>query len=139
MMLDIDHFKRVNDTHCHPSGDDVIREVARRLTEQCRDNDTLGRYGGEEFVVILPDADLPDGYRIAERLRERIASEPVLTRTGPIPVTASIGLVEAAATEDLAAVLARADEALYRAKRDGRNRTCGYTDNASTGALHPVQ
>jgi diguanylate cyclase (GGDEF)-like protein len=139
MMLDIDHFKRVNDNHGHPSGDDVIREVARRLMEQCRDTDIAGRYGGEEFVLVLPDADLPGGYRVAERLRERIAGEPLPTRTGPLPVTISIGLAEATATDDLAEVLARADEALYRAKRDGRNRTCGYLEDTSLEVPRPVR
>jgi diguanylate cyclase (GGDEF)-like protein len=125
MMLDVDHFKRVNDTHGHPSGDDVIREVARRLTERLRDTDILGRYGGEEFAVIAPDTDLADGRLLAERLREHVACEPIPTRTGPLHVTASIGLSQTStAAESLTAALARADRALYHAKQTGRNRTC---------------
>ena len=95
MMLDVDHFKRVNDTHGHASGDDVIREVARRLGEAMRESDVLGRYGGEEFAIVVPDTDLATGRRLAERLRERIAAEPVRTRTGPLRVTVSIGVTAA--------------------------------------------
>ena len=124
LMLDIDHFKRVNDTHGHPTGDDVICEVARRLTGQMRGTDVLGRYGGEEFAIIVPDADLAVGRILAERMRRCIADEPVATRTGPLPVTASIGLAQADLGDDVAAVLARADGALYRAKQAGRNRVC---------------
>ena len=124
MMLDVDHFKRVNDTHGHASGDDVIREVARRLGEAMRESDVLGRYGGEEFAIVVPDTDLATGRRLAERLRERVAAEPVRTRTGPLRVTVSIGVTATLATEDVATVLARADAALYEAKQSGRDRTC---------------
>ena len=89
-----------------------------------RGTDVLGRYGGEEFAIIVPNADLEVGRALAERLRRRIADEPVATRTGPLPVTVSIGLALADADDDVAAVLARADGALYRAKQTGRNRVC---------------
>jgi diguanylate cyclase (GGDEF)-like protein len=135
-MLDVDHFKRVNDTHGHPSGDDVIREVARRVTTQMRGTDVLGRYGGEEFAMLVCDADLTNGRAFAERVRRSIADEPIATRTGALAVTVSIGLAQATGPDDdVAAILARADEALYRAKQDGRNRTCAASEPAERSPL----
>jgi diguanylate cyclase (GGDEF)-like protein len=129
MMVDVDHFKRINDTHGHPSGDDVIREVARRLATQMRGSDVVGRYGGEEFAVVAADADAAAGYLLAERLRTAVSAHLVATRTGPVPVTVSIGFSQALnADESVETVLARADEALYRAKQAGRDRSCGDTD-----------
>jgi eukaryotic-like serine/threonine-protein kinase len=128
MMLDIDHFKRVNDTLGHPTGDDVIRVVANRLADGVRRTDVLGRYGGEEFSVLLPDADITAGHELAERLRRAIGEKPVATRSGPLGVTVSIGLsLWTPDDPDVATVLARADRALYEAKRDGRNRTAVST------------
>ncbi|HEX2804774.1 MAG TPA: diguanylate cyclase [Kineosporiaceae bacterium] len=121
LMVDIDHFKAVNDTYGHPTGDDVIRTVAQRLAAVIRQTDLVGRYGGEEFAVILPDADL--GSDLPERLRACIADVPVQTRSGPLPVSVSIGLAHLRPDDaDVATVLARADQALYRAKQEGRNR-----------------
>ena len=121
-MLDIDKFKLINDTYGHGTGDDVIREVAHRVSNAIRTCDVLGRYGGEEFAVILAGLD-PDGPHLAERMREAVAAAPVPTREGPIPVTISVGITHLQpgddAVEDL---LARADHALYRAKQGGRNR-----------------
>ncbi|GAB6903168.1 diguanylate cyclase [Kineosporia succinea] len=121
MMLDIDHFKRVNDTHGHPTGDDVIAEVARRLAAEVRSTDVLGRYGGEEFAV-LQQGDDPE-LELAERLRACVAETPVPTRTGPLDITISVGVARLErGDEDVAALLARADQGLYQAKQDGRNR-----------------
>nr|WP_269811313.1 diguanylate cyclase [Kineosporia rhizophila] len=127
MMIDIDHFKRVNDTHGHPTGDDVIREVAARLAAQVRSSDAIGRYGGEEFAV-LQQSDDPD-LEMAERLRAAVAGTPVPTRTGPLAVTISIGVARLRpGDQDVAALLARADAGLYRAKQAGRNRVAETTD-----------
>ncbi|OJF09507.1 hypothetical protein BG844_37250 [Couchioplanes caeruleus subsp. caeruleus] len=122
VMIDIDHFKRVNDTHGHLVGDDVIRGVAHRLGRTIRDTDILGRYGGEEFALIMPDAH-PASTALAERLRAAIADAPVDTRIGPLSVTISVGTARLHADDpDINAVLSRADAALYRAKSAGRNR-----------------
>jgi diguanylate cyclase (GGDEF)-like protein len=135
MMLDIDHFKNVNDTHGHPTGDDVIRTVASRLTQLMRASDVHGRYGGEEFAVLISDADLPAGLAVADRIRTSIAVEPVQTRSGPLTVTISVG-VAAAEPDDrtVDVLLARADHALYRAKQEGRN--CVRSSPHHTGTDH---
>ncbi|MBG0829471.1 diguanylate cyclase [Planomonospora sp. ID67723] len=122
IMLDIDHFKQVNDTYGHGAGDDVIREVARRLGASVRDSDVLGRYGGEEFAAILPEHQGEEPL-VAERMRAAIASKPIPTRAGPVKVTISVGVAELGPADDrLDTLLARADHALYRAKESGRNR-----------------
>ncbi|MFG1992891.1 diguanylate cyclase [Actinoplanes sp. NPDC048988] len=119
-MIDIDKFKNVNDTYGHGVGDEVIRTVAARVRESIRVSDVLGRYGGEEFAVVLPDhADAPG---LAERMRRAVADTPVPTSAGALPVTISVGLTQLAAGESLDQLLARADHALYRAKDTGRNR-----------------
>ena len=124
VMLDIDKFKSINDTYGHGVGDEVIREVAARVRASIRQSDVLGRYGGEEFAVVLPDHEgaAPE---LAERMRSAVADTPVPTPAGPVPVTISVGLARldpAASDDTLDQVLARADHALYRAKEAGRNR-----------------
>ena len=123
LMLDLDHFKEINDTHGHAAGDKVLHSVALRMCTALRNGDTVGRIGGEEFAALLPDASLDEARQIAERLRAAIAAEPIEAGDGPIPVSASIGLASPYPGEtDVATVLARADKALYAAKRAGRNR-----------------
>jgi diguanylate cyclase (GGDEF)-like protein len=123
VMVDIDHFKRINDVHGHPTGDDVISEVAQRLGLQMRTSDLLGRYGGEEFALLLPDAASDEDVAILpERLRSCIGDLPLPTRSGPVSATISIGVARLLPSDaNIGALLARADEALYRAKADGRN------------------
>ncbi len=123
LMLDIDHFKRVNDTYGHAVGDEVLHAVAQYCQQNIREIDILGRYGGEEFAVILPETELPVAYQVAERLRESIALYRIPVTGGVLSVTASLGLSQATeATETLAEVIGRADAALYAAKQAGRNQ-----------------
>jgi two-component system cell cycle response regulator len=124
LVLDIDYFKSVNDSFGHDAGDDVLREFAVRIKKSIRGIDLACRYGGEEFVVLMPETDLAVATMVAERLRRRIASEPFSINKGAraVEVTISIGIAGLGRDDDAAAVLKRADQALYRAKRDGRNR-----------------
>ena len=127
LMVDIDHFKRVNDSFGHPAGDQVIRAVAHCLSACVRPMDTVSRFGGEEFAIILPSCQSVFGAQVAERIREKIAATPVVLDTGEIlHFTVSIG--GAYAPQWLrftaAAWIERADEQLYRAKSEGRNRVC---------------
>jgi two-component system cell cycle response regulator len=127
MLFDIDHFKHVNDRYGHPAGDEVLRELAGRAIRQVRSVDLVGRLGGEEFVVVMPETSLSGAVVVAERLRTAVADEPfVLQEDGTkLPVTVSIGIaVTGSDDEDTQeSLLKRADDALYAAKRDGRNRT----------------
>ncbi len=130
LMLDIDHFKRVNDTWGHAAGDTVLREIAHRIEAEVRTSDVAARYGGEEFVVLLPNTDTQSGVRLAERIRKAISASPVDLPNGEeVTITASIGIAGVAPerhVEDLKtlgdSLIARADVALYRAKSDGRDR-----------------
>jgi two-component system cell cycle response regulator len=124
LVLDIDHFKLINDSHGHAAGDEVLREFSRRVRKAVRGIDLACRLGGEEFVVAMPDTDAALAVLVGERLRQKIAGEPFsLPEGGALPVTVSIGISSLVAAEDTPqALLARADSALYRAKRDGRNR-----------------
>jgi two-component system cell cycle response regulator len=125
LVLDIDYFKAINDTHGHDAGDDVLRDFALRIKRSIRGIDLACRYGGEEFVIIMPETDMAVAAMVAERLRRRIAADPFAIAQGSrhIPVTISIGIAGLRGKDDSAAsLLKRADEALYRAKRDGRNR-----------------
>jgi diguanylate cyclase (GGDEF)-like protein len=122
IMLDVDHFKRINDTYGHPVGDDVIQVVAARLREAARDSDLVGRYGGEEFALVTPETGA-SALRLAERLHRVVSDQPVITRAGPVSVTISVGLAYAdSGAEELGLLLARADAAMYEAKQAGRNR-----------------
>src|SRR3990172_2619826 len=123
MMLDIDHFKRVNDTYSHALGDQVIQAVAALCRENLRDIDLMGRYGGDEFVALVPEVNLDDARKAAERLRKIIADAPIDTERGPLNITISIGVVALAPDYlDFASLLNQADAALYTAKNAGRNR-----------------
>lgn len=123
LMLDLDHFKRVNDTWGHAVGDDVLRYVAGLIRQGLRRKDVPGRLGGEEFAVLLPGTTLENARQLAERLRERFEGSPADTPVGAVPVTVSIGIAPLDG-QDADRVLERADEALYAAKSAGRNRVC---------------
>ncbi len=122
MMVDLDHFKRVNDRHGHAVGDVVLKEAARRMGEALRRGDELARYGGEEFVVLLPNCNGPGARLVAERVRQRVARGGVDIGGCALPVTASIGVACLRGDDSLESLVGRADEALYRAKRAGRNQ-----------------
>ena len=122
VMVDIDHFKRVNDSHGHDGGDAVLKAVAAALQSAARDGDPLARLGGEQFVLLLPDAPAAMGFRIAERLRLAVQALAVRHAARSVHVTASFGVAEQAEGEPWTAALERADAALHRAKNSGRNR-----------------
>lgn len=121
-MMDLDHFKEVNDRYGHPVGDEVLKECVERARRQCRAYDSLGRYGGEEFLLVLPGCDLDKAARQAERVRESIASEPFRVENLSIPVTCSLGVTVYRQNDDLKEMIGRVDRALYRAKDGGRDR-----------------
>ena len=120
LMVDVDHFKQINDTHGHAFGDEVLRHLARVLAAGLREQDRLGRLGGEEFLAVLPAASLADARRVAERMRAAVAAAPMPGPDGPVAVTVSIGVAGGEETS-AAALIARADAALYQAKHAGRN------------------
>lgn len=125
LMLDIDYFKQINDTYGHDVGDEVLREFAGRISANVRGIDLACRFGGEEFVVVMPDTDLTFAYMVAERLRQAVADIPftIGVPPGQLPVTISIGVTATEGPNETSeGLLRRADQALYRAKRDGRNR-----------------
>ena len=128
LMVDVDHFKAVNDTYGHDGGDLVLRAVAQRLDEARRAEDSAGRWGGEEFLVVAPLTDLIGAAQLGERIRNGICESPVRVGEGPeVQVTVSVGV--ASGHDDVEVLLAGADAALYTAKRSGRNRvvTAGGT------------
>jgi diguanylate cyclase (GGDEF)-like protein len=124
-LADLDHFKRINDDFGHQTGDAVLSETARRMAAILRPYDSIGRYGGEEFLIVAPNCTSENIAELAERIRESIANQGIITKTNPVAVTLSLGV---ASQEDFAtpvtleSLLQEADKALYRAKREGRNR-----------------
>jgi len=124
-ILDLDHFKRVNDTWGHGTGDDVLQTMARILERCCRKADIAARWGGEEFALLMPETAREGALIVAERLRTETARTPMKTRKGEgFRMTASLGVAQWRAGEDAAALMARADTQLYRAKESGRNLVC---------------
>lgn len=134
LMLDIDHFKRLNDEHGHPVGDQVLREFAARARKAMRPTDLVCRYGGEEFGVILPETEAPHAEAAGERLRLAICETPFVVADKQISVTVSAGVASVPATYagDLAHLIESADQALYQAKRSGRNRVCSADAQGTT-------
>ena len=127
LVIDLDHFKQVNDRFGHAAGDQVLRAIAARVQTDLRDEDVLARFGGEEFTVLLRDCLLVDAMAVAERIRRRVASTPVPFEGRPVPVTISVG-VACTAEEQMDSsqrLFSRADQRLYKAKREGRNRVVG--------------
>jgi diguanylate cyclase (GGDEF)-like protein len=123
LMLDLDHFKNINDTHGHLTGDVVLREVAKRIAQSVRPYDLVGRYGGEEFLVVLPSSGITEIEQSANRIRCAIASTPILSASPEVRVTVSIGAtLSSAGCRSEKDLLLAADKALYQAKDGGRNR-----------------
>ena len=128
-MLDIDHFKMINDTYGHSAGDQVLLELANRLKKQIRDIDIIGRYGGEEILVVLPETHITQAMQAAERARHTVQKHPFQTDRGDIPVTISAGVAQFDTTiPNLASLVDRADSAMYAAKQTGRNRVQAYIE-----------
>ena len=119
ILFDVDHFKRINDTYGHDVGDRTLIEIARRIGELTRPDDRLGRWGGEEFLLLAPQTDATQAVLFAERLRLTIATSPL---TGGVATTASFGVATWAAGDTMRSLITRADAAMYAAKRDGRDR-----------------
>ncbi len=123
VMVDIDHFKAINDAHGHLAGDAVLAEIAGRMRLLVRPYDTIGRFGGEEFLLVIPECGQEDAVFVAERLRAGVAAQPIVLEGQTLPVTLSVGVAwaDGAQNHSIDALIAEADQALYRAKEEGRN------------------
>ena len=124
LLLDLDHFKLINDQHGHAGGDMVLRRVAGLLLQDLRKSDMAVRWGGEEFLVVLDNCDLAAAQRIAEKIRERVAQERLEIHGTPIALTVSVGVAQFSDDELPDQTISRADAGLYQAKNSGRNRVC---------------
>lgn len=122
LLIDLDHFKQVNDTHGHPAGDSVLQTVAQLLTKTLREMDLVYRYGGDEFAVICPGSRLREAATAAERIRQAVETTPVQLNDEALSLKLSVGVAEVGGLEIADGLLQRADEALYAAKHAGRNR-----------------
>jgi diguanylate cyclase (GGDEF)-like protein len=122
VVMDVDHFKRINDQHGHEAGDRTLVEAAALLSSLCRKTDIVARWGGEEFVVMCPDMDSAEASRFAERIRQAVLGMRVRTTAEPIALTASFGVAQRAQQTDLQDLITAADRLLYEAKNLGRNR-----------------
>jgi len=134
LMMDLDHFKRVNDTWGHHIGDQVLAAVGGAIRENLRQVDLAGRYGGEELVVLLPETEYPEAQVVAERLRSAVAALRIPVGETVLTVTISCGMTSLRGDErlTLGQAMDQADQALYRAKRGGRNRTVVYGSEGGT-------
>lgn len=124
IMMDVDHFKGVNDIHGHQAGDDVLRSLGELLRSEMRGTDIVARYGGEEILMVCPNTDLSKATEIAERIRARIEGTPMATMAGELRVTVSMGIADARHADSVAKLIEVADSAMYKAKEAGRNRVC---------------
>jgi diguanylate cyclase (GGDEF)-like protein len=133
VMVDVDKFKQINDTLGHQAGDCVLRELAKRFSGNLREYDGVGRYGGEEFLLIVPGCDLATTIRRANEIRTMIANEPVVSESKATTVTVSMGVAVSDGSETVESLLHRTDTALYRAKSNGRNRVEPATASMAAG------
>ena len=132
LVIDLDHFKRINDTWGHKCGDDVLRHFVGLAASCLRMEDVMGRLGGEEFAIVLPSANAAGAAAVAERLRALVASQPAMTEHGPITLTVSVGVTQCVMDESSETALQRADQAMYQAKELGRNQV--HLQQAPTAA-----
>jgi diguanylate cyclase (GGDEF)-like protein len=133
VMVDVDKFKQINDTLGHQAGDCVLRELAKRFSGNLREYDGVGRYGGEEFLLIVPGCDLATTIRRANEIRTMIANDPVVSESKATTVTVSMGVAVSDGSETVESLLHRTDTALYRAKSNGRNRVEPATASMAAG------
>jgi diguanylate cyclase (GGDEF)-like protein len=133
ILTDIDHFKKVNDTYGHPTGDEVLRKVAAILNSRARKIDIVARYGGEEFAIVLEGTDKDGARQLAERIRVEVSQQAFQSSKGPFKATLSLGVAsypgDARAKAD---IIGRADQSLYAAKHGGRNRTVCFAEVEKT-------
>jgi len=122
MIFDIDYFKKVNDTYGHLAGDYILKQFVKIIKKLIRKSDILGRFGGEEFILILPNTKLSGAMKLARRIKDAIENYTFMFDNKPIKITTSIGITSSSLQDDVDTILMRADEALYEAKRKGRNR-----------------
>jgi len=143
VLVDVDHFKKVNDTLGHNTGDVVLKEITKRLSASLREYDGIGRYGGEEFLLVIPGRDLVTTIRRANQIRELISSQPISTPFGATTATVSMGATVAESSSNSELLLRVADTALYQAKRNGRNSveqaiTSAASASAAESRLHSM-
>jgi two-component system, NtrC family, C4-dicarboxylate transport sensor histidine kinase DctB len=123
IMIDVDHFKRINDVYGHPAGDKVLQAMVMLCTEELREGDIFARFGGEEFIIALPHADKQAAQLVAERIRTTVMNRPIEAGTESLHITISCGISQHRSGElDIEGTVKRADQALYEAKNSGRNR-----------------
>jgi diguanylate cyclase (GGDEF)-like protein len=135
ILVDVDYFKKVNDDFGHQAGDSVLQELTKRLSHSIRECDGIGRYGGEEFLLVVPGCDLTTTVRRANEMKSMIASPSILSAPGARAVTVSMGVAVAESSEAVDSLLRRADSALYQAKRNGRNRVESSTATLSMAVM----
>jgi diguanylate cyclase (GGDEF)-like protein len=133
-MVDMDHFKRVNDTWGHPMGDQVIKTLAHLLRQRLRRQDSIGRYGGEEFAVVLPECDAANAMKLLDDVRLRFGDIRFVHNGQSFAVTLSAGVADSEQCADAQGLLAAADAALYVAKNGGRNQVCRFEDVADSAS-----
>lgn len=140
ILTDIDHFKSVNDTYGHPTGDMVLRGVAKILRDKARDTDIVARYGGEEFAIVMPETDVKGAYAIAERIREAVQAEIFQTEMGPLKVTLSLGIATFPDSHtEKQGLIDLSDQCLYHAKRHGRNQSVTVAQMQGGRRMHAVE
>jgi len=122
-MIDLDHFKTINDRFGHPTGDDVLRNVADLMERSVRQTDRVARFGGEEFMLLLPDTSAADALHLANKLRQKLADTPIASIGAPVTASMGLACMPAGKTLALDTLLRQTDQALYQAKHMGRNRT----------------